>query len=44
MKAQELFRNVPASINEFYLGLAGLPNDMEVKPDPKNGRCRKHRC
>ena len=37
MKAKELFRNVPASINELQLALAGLPNDMKVKADPKTG-------
>ena len=33
MKADELFRNVPESIHELYLALAGLPKDMEVKAD-----------
>jgi hypothetical protein len=37
MKSEELFRNVPASINELHLALAGLPNDMKVKADPKTG-------
>jgi hypothetical protein len=42
MKAEELFRNVPASINELHLALAGLANDMKVKADPKTGVV-KHR-
>jgi hypothetical protein len=37
MKAEELFRNVPASIAELQLALAGLPNDMKVKADPETG-------
>ena len=37
MKAEELFRNVPASIHELYLALAGLPKDMEVKADAETG-------
>jgi len=37
MKADELFRNVPASICELQLALAGLPNDMKVKADPNTG-------
>ena len=32
MKAEELFRNVPANIHELYLALAGLPKPFEV-PD-----------
>lgn len=37
MKAEQLFRNVPASIDELRLALAGLPNDMKVKADPETG-------
>lgn len=37
MKAEQLFRNVPASIDELQLALAGLPNDMKVKADPETG-------
>ncbi|MGB8118001.1 MAG: hypothetical protein WCF56_04630, partial [Pseudolabrys sp.] len=37
MKAEELFRNVPANIHELYLALAGLPKDMEVKADAETG-------
>jgi len=37
MKADELFRNVPANIHELQLALAGLPNDMKVKADPETG-------
>jgi hypothetical protein len=41
MKAEELFRNVPASIHELYLALAGLPKDMEVKADAETGVSEK---
>jgi hypothetical protein len=41
MKADELFRNVPASIHELYLALAGLPKDMEVKADLETGVSEK---
>jgi hypothetical protein len=41
MKAEELFRNVPASIHELYLALAGLPKDMEVKADSETGVSEK---
>jgi len=37
MKAEELFRNVPANIHELYLALAGLPKDMQVKADAETG-------
>jgi len=37
MKADQLFRNVPASLAELQLALAGLPNDMKVKADPETG-------
>ena len=37
MKADELFRNVPANISELHLALAGLPNDMMIKADPETG-------
>jgi hypothetical protein len=37
MKAEELFRNVPANIHELRLALAGLPNDMKVIADPQTG-------
>jgi hypothetical protein len=30
MKADELFRNVPANIHELRLALAGLPKDLKV--------------
>jgi hypothetical protein len=33
MKADKLFRNVPANIPELHLALAGLPKDMHVKAD-----------
>jgi hypothetical protein len=41
MKAEELFRNIPASIHELYLALAGLPKDMEVKADSETGVSEK---
>ena len=41
MKAEELFRNVPANIHELYLALAGLPKDMEVKADSETGVSEK---
>jgi hypothetical protein len=41
MKAEELFRNVPASIHELYLALAGLPKDMQVKADAQTGVSEK---
>lgn len=37
MKADELFRNVPANIHELRLALAGLPKDMEVLADSEAG-------
>jgi hypothetical protein len=30
MKANELFRNIPANVYELHLALAGLPKDMKV--------------
>ena len=41
MKADELFRNVPASIHELYLALAGLPIDMEVIANSETGVSEK---
>jgi hypothetical protein len=41
MKAEELFRNVPANIHELRLALAGLPTDMEVKADAETGVSEK---
>jgi hypothetical protein len=41
MKADELFRNVPANIHELHLALAGLPNDMKVKADSETGVSEK---
>ena len=41
MKAEELFRNVPANIHELYLALAGLPKGMEVKADAETGASQK---
>jgi len=41
MKADELFRNVPANIHELYLALAGLPKAMEVKADLETGVSEK---
>jgi hypothetical protein len=37
MKAEELFRNMPTTIAELQLSLAGLPNEMKVKADPETG-------
>ena len=41
LKAEELFRNVPANIHELCLALAGVPTDMEVKPDAETGVSEK---
>ena len=41
MKAEKLFRNVPANIHELYLALAGLPKDMKVKAEPETGVSEK---
>jgi hypothetical protein len=41
MKADELFRNVPANIHELHLAVAGLPNDMKVKADSETGVSEK---
>jgi hypothetical protein len=41
MKAEELFRNVPGKHQWLHLALAGLPNDMKVKADPKTGVVEK---
>jgi hypothetical protein len=41
MKADELFRNVPANIHELHLALAGLPKDMKVKADSEAGVSEK---
>jgi hypothetical protein len=41
MKADELFRSVPANIHELQLALAGLPNDMRVKADSETGISEK---
>ena len=41
MKAEELFRNVPANIHELCLALAGVPTDMEVKADAETGVSEK---
>jgi hypothetical protein len=30
MKADELFRHIPANVHELLLALAGLPDDMKV--------------
>jgi hypothetical protein len=30
MKADELFRHIPANIHELHLAIAGLPDDMKV--------------
>ena len=37
MKAEDLFRNMPTTIAELQLALAGLPNEMKVKADPETG-------
>ena len=37
MKADELFRNVPANIHELRLALAGLPKDMKVLAESEAG-------
>jgi hypothetical protein len=37
MKADELFRNVPANIHELRLALAGLPKDMKVLAESETG-------
>jgi len=37
MKADELFRNVPANIHELCLALAGLPKDMKVLAESEAG-------
>ena len=41
MKADKLFRNVPANIPELHLALAGLPKDMQVKADSETGISEK---
>lgn len=41
MKADELFRNVPANIHELRLALAGLPEDMKVKAHSETGISEK---
>jgi hypothetical protein len=41
MKADELFRNVPANIHELHLAVAGLPKDMKVKADSETGVSEK---
>jgi hypothetical protein len=37
MKADKLFRNVPANIHELRLALAGLPKDMKVLAESEAG-------
>jgi hypothetical protein len=37
----ELFRNVPATIHELRLALAGLPKNMKVKADSEMGVSEK---
>jgi hypothetical protein len=37
MKAEELFRNIPANIHELRLALAGLPRDTKVLAHPETG-------
>ena len=37
MKADELFRNVPANIHELRLALVGLPQDMKVLAESETG-------
>ena len=37
MKADRLFRNVPANIHELRLALAGLPKDMKVLAECEAG-------
>jgi hypothetical protein len=41
MKADELFRNVPANIHELRLTLAGLPKDMKVVAHSETGISEK---
>jgi hypothetical protein len=41
MKANELFRNVPANIHELHLVLAGLPEKMKVKAHSDTGLSEK---
>ena len=41
MKADELFRNVPANLHELHLALAGLPENMKVKAHPETGLTEK---
>ena len=41
LKADELFRNVPANIHELRLALAGLPKDMKVIAHSETGVSEK---
>jgi hypothetical protein len=41
MKADELFRNVPANIHEFRLALLGLPDNMKIKAGSETGVSEK---